>query len=516
MKTVPVLRSRRWLSFVWAILAWWGVALIPLPVDAQIFYVSFDAQSNGRLRQINGNGTGDTGIALPFTSVGLPSWRRDGNVVALTAVDPNAGGQRSTNIFAYTPATGAIAQLTNYTDIFDPTPGSNAFSYTFPLYKAFSPDGGSLAVFSLVFTAAQGGSTNSILPVLQVYSPIGQVNPTLVLVDNQRDGLNGGHHGGEGVDWSPTQNVLVAPLATSTPYQNGSGSSGEVTAIFLIAPVQSAKQTGQLTQITSPRTDFNINAGTLVAEHDYLPKFSPSGAALAYVRSFQSSNLSNSQVPNPDVQALRILNLTTGADTQIAQFNQGVYITNLDWAPDGVTLVFDLGLQPNSITGPQQQAAPATEQTYVINTDGTGLRQLLGNGNGQPSWRPLVNTPPTPTAPAFFNGQVALGNGVFFLTFPNGNPFGFYSFLADPNYIFHFDLGYEYVFDAKDGQNGVYLYDFASQGFFYTSPSFPFPYLYDFSLNAVLYYFPDTNNPGSYTKNPRFFFNTTTGQIITK
>jgi len=51
--------------------------------------------------------------------------------------------------------------------------------------------------------------------------------------------------------------------------------------------------------------------------------------------------------------------------------------------------------------------------------------------------------------------------------------------------------------------------------FFYTSPSFPFPYLYDFSLNTVLYYFPDPNNPGHYTTNPRYFYNFATGQIIT-
>ncbi len=124
---------------------------------------------------------------------------------------------------------------------------------------------------------------------------------------------------------------------------------------------------------------------------------------------------------------------------------------------------------------------------------------------------------PVPATPAFFNGQVPLSNGVFFLRFPNGAPFGFYSFLADPNFIFHFDLGYEYVFDAGNAQNGVFLYDFASQSFFYTSPVFPFPYLYDFSLNAVLYYFPDPNNPDRYNTNgTRFFYNYATGQIIVK
>jgi hypothetical protein len=127
---------------------------------------------------------------------------------------------------------------------------------------------------------------------------------------------------------------------------------------------------------------------------------------------------------------------------------------------------------------------------------------------------------PTATAtpglhPAFFSGEVSLGNGVYYLQFPNGTPFGYYSYLTDPHWIYHFDMGFEYWFDANDGQSGIFFYDFASNHFFYTSPSFPFPYLYDFSLNTVLYYFPDLNRPGHYTTNPRYFYNFATGQIIT-
>jgi hypothetical protein len=117
--------------------------------------------------------------------------------------------------------------------------------------------------------------------------------------------------------------------------------------------------------------------------------------------------------------------------------------------------------------------------------------------------------------PSFFTGETALGNGVYYLQFPNGTPFGYYSYLADQRFIYHFDMGYEYWFDANDGHSGIFFYDFASNHFFYTSPSFPFPYLYDFSFNTVLYYFPDPNRPGHYTSNPRYFYNFATGQIIT-
>jgi predicted outer membrane repeat protein len=117
--------------------------------------------------------------------------------------------------------------------------------------------------------------------------------------------------------------------------------------------------------------------------------------------------------------------------------------------------------------------------------------------------------------PSFFTGEIALQNGVYYLQFPNGRPFGYYAYLTDPRFIYHFDMGFEYWFDANDGHSGIFFYDFMSNHFFYTSPSFPFPYLYDFSLNTVLYYYPDTNNPGHYTTNPRYFYNVATGQIIT-
>ena len=135
--------------------------------------------------------------------------------------------------------------------------------------------------------------------------------------------------------------------------------------------------------------------------------------------------------------------------------------------------------------------------------------------NGQTGISPAALTV-SYVRPAFFAGEVALSDGVYYLAFPNGNFFGYYSYLSDPDYLYHFDLGYEYVIDANDGQGGVYLYDFASSGFFYTSPTFPFPYLYDFSRNSVLYYFPDPNNPGHYTSNPRYFYDFGAGQIITK
>ncbi len=116
--------------------------------------------------------------------------------------------------------------------------------------------------------------------------------------------------------------------------------------------------------------------------------------------------------------------------------------------------------------------------------------------------------------PAFFHGEMYLSNGVYYLTFSDGNPFGYYSYAYFPN-LYHFDLGFV-AFDAADDRvNGAYLYDFTSGAWWYTNPAL-FPYLYDFGLNAWLYYFPNPNDRTHYTTAPRYFYDFGTGQIITR
>ena len=96
--------------------------------------------------------------------------------------------------------------------------------------------------------------------------------------------------------------------------------------------------------------------------------------------------------------------------------------------------------------------------------------------------------------PAFFTGEVALDQGVYYLAFPqNGNIFGYYEYFSDPHFIYHFDLGFEYVFDAADGHAGVYLYDFKSGDFFYTVP--------------VLLPGPDQPSDGYNSNGVRYFYN---------
>ena len=169
-----------------------------------------------------------------------------------------------------------------------------------------------------------------------------------------------------------------------------------------------------------------------------------------------------------------------------------------------------------SFTGEADGGSPVAALVQGADGNFYGTTLTGGSGNDGTIFE-LMLAGMTAISPAFFTGETALANGVYYLAFPNGNYFGYYSFLPNPSYIYHFDLGYEYVFDAADGHSGVYFYDFASSDFFYTSPSFPFPYLYDFNLNSVVYYYPDPNSAGHYNTNGvRYFYVFSTGAIISK
>ncbi len=170
----------------------------------------------------------------------------------------------------------------------------------------------------------------------------------------------------------------------------------------------------------------------------------------------------------------------------------------------------------------------STSPPFVTNTTGTSYSPAALSPNTTYYWylvsRNAAGSAPsalwsfttgtTSSHPSFFAGEVSLTDGVYYLQFPNGNIFGYYNYQYFP-VLYHYDLGFEYFLDANDGNGGAYLYDFASGHWFYTSPSYSFPYLYDFTLKAVLYYYPNTTNPGHYTSNPRYFFNFATGQVFT-
>jgi hypothetical protein len=165
--------------------------------------------------------------------------------------------------------------------------------------------------------------------------------------------------------------------------------------------------------------------------------------------------------------------------------------------------------------------------TLTLGIDTAGLSPQTYNGGIAITAAGAANSPQTifvaltvsapPVADAFFTGEQPLGT-LFYLQFQDGNPFGYYGFLegsaSTPSaWLYHFDLGYEYV-TGGDANGDLYFYDLESNHWWYTSSSL-FPFLYDFTLNSWIYYFPNTQSPGHYTTNPRYFSNLTTKQIFT-
>jgi len=95
--------------------------------------------------------------------------------------------------------------------------------------------------------------------------------------------------------------------------------------------------------------------------------------------------------------------------------------------------------------------------------------------------------------PAFFTGEASVGSDLYYLKFPDGTVFGYYSYQDFP-WLYHFGLGFEYFIDANNAAHGAYFYDPEVQTFFYTDPN-DYPFLYNFNEGAWWYYYAGTSNP---------------------
>ena len=204
------------------------------------------------------------------------------------------------------------------------------------------------------------------------------------------------------------------------------------------------------------------------------------------------------------------------ADTSFYSGFSGEFaeVGNLALQPDGKLLFLGYYGRPTSLYFGRLNPDAGRDDAYPPELDAVGPIALLVESDHSVLIAGYKGVERVSDASLFFRGQVAVGNGVNYLVLPDGNEFGYYAVLPDPRYIYHFGLGYEYIFESNDGTGGVYFYDFASSTYFYTSPTFPFPYLYDFTLNAVLLYYPSLGSPAP--SNVRYFYNFATGQVITK
>jgi len=283
----------------------------------------------------------------------------------------------------------------------------NKFSYTVPLYKAFSPGRRQLAVASLVtsgFFESQQVPNPDVLtgtsqtPVLNIYS--GGTEGTgaqLVVLGRVRTFYT---LGGFGVDWHPTQNLLVAPIDVDAPTV-GTTTPSESSALFLIEAVPNAVALGKGRQLTHPQGFLrsSLFSTTASLQTDYAPAFSPDGETVAYLRAENTID-SNGFVTQhrPIVVSIRAVGTDGANDHLILSLNAGLFVTQLTWSPDGRQLVFDSGNQP--APQPNQlarlEAVPGTLQLSIVNRDGSNPHLLRGPSAGMPAWQPSVATPTAP------------------------------------------------------------------------------------------------------------------------
>jgi hypothetical protein len=291
-------------------------------------------------------------------------------------------GEVSQNVFVIDTQTGNLLQVTDFQDII--SPDSTASTIFFPLWKAFSRDGQRIAVSTWVHNQTTNGHTD--VPLLRIYGLDGTLQATVIIGGDTIDLLQG-----NGVAWSPVEDVLVYPFAAETITQGLGNPFPDVTALYLAAPAQDIATTGQYKQLTFPSAfqDFT----SLFWELDYAPAISPDGRRIAYVRTLTGIIGAAFQFATPSI---RVINRDGTGDHQIVQFSKGSAITHISWSPDGSQLVFDLGQQATTPEGfPEFVPNDFTMMLYTIGADGSNLQPLQQAPALYPSWNPagLGNRP---------------------------------------------------------------------------------------------------------------------------
>jgi hypothetical protein len=196
----------------------------------------------------------------------------------------------------------------------------------------------------------------------------------------------------------------------------------------------------------------------------------------------------------------------------------GQQSVTLGWDPvtnssiAGYIIVYGTASQKYTVTNDVGTNTSVTLTNLQFNTNYYFAVASYAPGGVQSTLSPEVEFTSAPTE--FFASELGVANDEEYLEFPDGTPFGYFTYSGFP-FIDHEDMGYEYFINANDGQGGAYLFDFQSNGFWYTSPTL-FPYIFDFNSNAWLYYYPDSSQAGHYTTNPRLFFNYNTGEVISE
>lgn len=394
------------LRFAMLAFAWLVRGILPGPAAeaSTIYYIRPLSAQEVRLARIDSDGTGDQLVNVNLPEPSLPSWSRDGRLLALTSRHPQRPNKVSRDVFVFDPATGTTRLAVAFEDRVDVEPVSqrNRFAFTLPLFKAISPDRARIAVASLFNTGFYQTTTPDVntltgrseTPLLEIYRLSDGGLEEVVMLGRVRSGYT---LGGYGVDWHPTQSWIATCIDVDAP-RDGDGGVSESSAIFLVEPVPNAIPQGRVRRLSFPRGFrqvglLDISEGV---ETDYAPAFSPDGSRVAYLRA--SNNYDSRQgviLHRPVVVTLRMVNLDGTGDRAILQLLPGLFSNQLSWSPDGRQLVFDIGTQPTPepLKLALLQAKSETLELHVVNADGSNPHQLRGPAGGLAAWMPTSGTP---------------------------------------------------------------------------------------------------------------------------
>ncbi|MFO1500879.1 MAG: hypothetical protein U1G07_21240 [Verrucomicrobiota bacterium] len=369
------------------------------------------------LGRINGDGTGNQQVTLGLPSPLYPTLSRDGRRLMVTSPDPGRPFKISQNVYVIDLVTGATGRATSYSDEFvldgrrfddDLVPrfGTRISSYkvNFPFYKAFSPEGARVVVMNLfksgVISLQQtlnGEDVQAVsgrIPIVDVYNladalPAGSY---VYLSPQERDGFN---QGGDGVDWHPALNEVVATVASDVPAVGTAGRAGlegTILAVFSTASISPF-----IRKLTNPvgQADAFFNVSTLIytiaTPHDYAPSISPDGTRVAYVRHTlrQDTRFDGAGIaPLPALCSIRVVNYNGTDDREILRLNEGLWVSKVAWSPDATQIAFDLAPQQvlngwNSLLGD-----PSRSSINIVNADGSNPRLLVSSPAAYPAWAP--------------------------------------------------------------------------------------------------------------------------------
>ena len=420
----PPARPPRWILALGLLVHATVTAVSPLEAaNGTLFYNRIPtATSPAFLRRIDGDGTADQAIPINLPSALNPTPSRDGRRLLVTSPDPARPFQMSQNVFVIDFVTGTLGRATTYqdesvvdgvlfrSDLAQRLGDNRISSYKLhnPIHKAFSPEGGRVVVMNvfksgIVFNPADVQSASGRFPIVDVFNlgNAAPAGPYVFLSPQERDGFN---QGGDGVDWHPALNEVVATVASDIPAVGTGGRTsleGTVLAVFSTASISPF-----IRKLTNPvgQADAFFDISTLIATtvtpHDYAPTVSPDGTRVAYVRHFlrQDTRFDGAGIaPLPSICSIRVINYNGTGDREVLRLNEGLWVSRVTWSPDGSQIAFDTAPQAvlngwNSLLGDVTRSSIS-----VVNADGTNPRALVAAPASYPSWAPgLSVATPTP------------------------------------------------------------------------------------------------------------------------